>query len=144
MTDLRDQILEEAKDLKTKKVDVPEWDATVWVREMTSKEQDEFETQTVRGAPGSDVIETDVETSKADIVCRVTLDENGENIFQPNDVRHLDKSGGAGVKRVFEACLEVSGYTEEDLEELGNESSRIQESSSNSDSPSASESLVDA
>lgn len=111
----RDQILN-ADDLKTKDVHVPEWGGEVRIRALTGEERDRFEASTVQ-TRGSKT-KQNVENFRARLVSLCIINEDGLRTFSPPDVKALGKKSVAALQRVFNACNELNGLSDEDVEEL--------------------------
>jgi hypothetical protein len=105
----REQILD-AKDVKIKTVDVPEWGGAVNVRVMSGARRGYIESKVLRG-----------EMQQGDmriIVCASTIcDDDGFAIFTNDDVELLGEKSSTALDRVFEAALELNGMKSGAIEE---------------------------
>jgi hypothetical protein len=83
--------------------------------EMTANERDAWE---------SSFVNEDGESTgsfvgiRARLVAKCAVDESGKPLFTPKQVHKLGQASGTIVDKLFAACQELNGYTEEDLEEL--------------------------
>lgn len=111
----RDDILK-AEDNGTEEVEVPEWGGTVLVRGMTGRERDEFETSMMERGRGGRMVPNPANT-RAKVVARCVVDDEGKRLFTAADVAALGDKGGAAIDRVFEVAARLSGMTEADREE---------------------------
>lgn len=108
---LRERILS-ASDLKKSTVNVPEWnngeDLILTVRELSAAEREEVLNLHVQLAGASVVTPAICETIRV-----ATLDENGEQLFQPEDVSALAGKHEDPLMRIYRAIMELSGITSE-------------------------------
>ncbi len=108
-------------------VDVTEWGpldpetgqpqtTTVFVREMTGREKDNFEAGliSVNGRKQKMNL-ADVRARLAILVC---CDENGNLIFKPEDVEWLTKKSVRPLSRIYNATKDLNDLSDEDEEEL--------------------------
>jgi hypothetical protein len=102
---LREQILASQGERKPEPLEVPEWHATVWLKQMTVADQ-------VALSEG---------TKPADMPVAVLLhclvDENGERIFTDDDREALAGESFAIVLRVFVAAAKLNGLSTAELDE---------------------------
>jgi len=104
----RDAILA-AQDFKTEEVPVPEWGGVVLVRELSAQDFDSVGFPMVkesgeidaRGARGMNV----------KIVSLSIIDEEGNQLFTPKDVRALGERAIAPIRRITAKVMELSGMT---------------------------------
>lgn len=115
----------EADDLETRDIEVPEWGGTVRVRGLTGEERDRFESELAEATPDSKVVEVrgqkqrmNMVNARAKLVARCCIDENGERLFSDTQISELAKKSGRALDRVYEVAQELSGITEEELEEI--------------------------
>ena len=119
--DLRGKIFS-AVDLKTERVDVPEWGVTVYVRTLSGAQRDEFE-QGLQDSK-SEGAGIDIRGLKARLAVLATVDDDGEAVFQPGDEEALQNKSAAPLDRLYQAASRLSGLSPEDAEELvGNSAS---------------------
>lgn len=112
----RDAILA-AQDLKTQRVNVPEWGGEVIVRTMTGVERDELEgimaMQSTKATPAERL-----RNFRALTVALCTVDEQGNRLFTLEDVEALGKKSTASLTRIFTVAQVLSALTEAAVEEL--------------------------
>ncbi len=119
----REEILG-ADDIQVELIEVPEWGGDVWVKGMTGQERDKFEDELIiRSTVGKGRKTTQVsEVSLADIrakLCSMTIcDKDKTRLFTEKDVKALSKKSAAALQRVFEIAQELSGITDDDIDEL--------------------------
>ena len=107
----RDAILA-AQDFKTEEVEVPEWGGVVLVRELSAADFDSVGFPMVkesgeidaRGARGMNV----------KIVSLSVIDESGNQLFTPKDVRALGERAIAPIRRITAKAMELSGMVAEE------------------------------
>jgi hypothetical protein len=102
--------------LRSERVEVPEWGGAVNVRELTGSERDTFEASIVDLQTGA--VSDNAENVRAKLVARTVIDDAGERLFTSDDVVELGKLSAAGLSRVYNVAARLSGITAEDLEEL--------------------------
>jgi hypothetical protein len=112
----RDQILG-AEDLETEDVPVPEWGGVVRVRSLTGTERDGFEASVVQfRRDGSR--ELRLANVRARFVALTAVGEDGERLFSDDDVKGLGRKSAAALERVWDAARQLSGLSDNDVEEL--------------------------
>lgn len=117
----RDQILK-FEDRKLQKVDVPQWGDFVYIRSLTGSERDEFEEANLvrtrdrkRGTMSYDVR---LQNAKVRLIAMTACDEQGNRIFNDEDVEALGKKNSAAISLLYNVSASLSGITDEDVEEL--------------------------
>lgn len=111
----REQILA-AQDLPMETVSVPEWGGDVMVRTLTGSERDQFEKLIITQQGKRAVQNLDNLRAK---LCSVSIcDEQGNRLFSQADIETLGKKSSLALQRVFEVAMKLSGFSQEDLEEL--------------------------
>lgn len=111
----RDAILG-ATDIETRSVEVPEWGGYVLVRGLTGRERDSFE---------QSLIETKGRNQKANLtnlrgklVQLSVVNDAGAKVFSREDVDALSKKSTKALQRIVDVAQELSGLSEDDVEEL--------------------------
>ena len=112
-TELRDRILA-APDLHRELVEVPEWNVSVYVRVMTARERDAFESQQL--ALGKQDRSTD--NIRARLVVLTTVDETGARVFGDADADALGNKAVSALDRLASVAMRINRFTNNDLEEL--------------------------
>lgn len=108
----KDEILQ-AKDLESREIEVPEWGGTVCVRMLTAKERDELEAFWLKRRESGDYT-----NARAQIVALTVCDESGDRLFAEADVDLLAGKSAAAMQRVYDAAMELNGFTKKDVEDL--------------------------
>lgn len=109
------QILE-INDIETKDVDVPEWGGKVRVRGLNGAERDEFEQSMVERKGKR--YEANLRNARARLVSLAAIDAQGNRLFSDADVKALGQKSAHALNRVYEVVRDLSGLTEEDVDEL--------------------------
>lgn len=101
-----------SSDLKSEKVDMPEWGGAVYVRPMTGDERDRWEDYCVsmQNKSSAGIMQL--------LVSMTVVDEAGENIFTKDDIADLGKKSAAAISRLFVVSRNLSAITKYDLENL--------------------------
>lgn len=118
--DIRKQILE-AEDVLTREVEVPEWGLVVIVRGMTGAQRDAWEESNLRKV-GKGEYEPNLRNMRAKLVALCVVDEAGKRVFSDADAQALGEKSGKALSRVSRVVQELSGISEEDLEDLAKNS----------------------
>jgi len=112
----RDQIMA-AEDMQTEIVPVPEWGGEVIVKALTGRERDAFEAS-IAGERSGKRVKLDLENLRARFVAACVVDEKGQPLFYPSDVKLLGEKSAAALQRVFAVGQRLSGLSDDDVEEL--------------------------
>ena len=115
----REQILQ-AEDLRSEKVEIPEWDGSVIVRGLTGSERGRFQNSIMsqNGNVNSKNVMVDMKDAEMRLVAYCVVDENGKRLFTEKDIAELGKKSGAAINRISDIAMRLSGFTPEDLQEL--------------------------
>lgn len=111
----REDILE-ADDLDKREVTVEEWDGEVYIRELTGRERDAFENEILTGDPNDPDVNT--ENLRARLLVRTLCDEDGERLFEDDQMEDLAEKSGAVLGRLFEVAQEMNGMTAEEMTDM--------------------------
>lgn len=122
----RDEILK-ADDIKTEKVEVPEWGGDVFIRTMSGAERDDFESSLIRGK------KTNLSNIRAKLCALVIIDDKGKKLFAEKDVFALGRKSAKALDRVFVAAQKLNGISVEDVEDMVKNSGIGQNEDSTSD-----------
>lgn len=112
---LRDDILAK-KDLKTVKVEIPEWEGlTVYVRMLSGADRDKIEEITLVSPKTNQLNYVNFRSRLAAVMA---CDENGNRIFSDADIVELGKKSGRALERIVMAGNELNGITQKDVDDL--------------------------
>jgi hypothetical protein len=134
----KDEILQ-ADDFEYRLVEVPEWaggdaSARVRVRSLSGEERDQLEARAVKFRGQKPEVNTDaLKNFRANLVSLSIVDDAGERVFSDKDVDALGRKSSKALQRVFNACQELSAFSEEDIAELTGELSEDPTDGSSSD-----------
>jgi hypothetical protein len=104
----RDAILG-ATDIETEEVDVPQWGGTVLVRGLSGTDRDDYEASLVDLRAGRKHARPDLKNTRAKLVVRCIVDENGNKLFSERDIALLGRKSAAALDRVYEVAARLSG-----------------------------------
>lgn len=112
----REQILNKV-DIEVKELDVPEWSGSVFIRQLSRAEQDEY----LKRQFGETKMKQDAKAKQQEIsavniyghdaylcVCGI-CDEDGKPLFSKADIDALKKKNGAVIGRVAVEIVKFSG-----------------------------------
>ena len=114
----KDQILG-ADDRETKTISVKQWGGDVKISTMTAADRDAFEASMIP-EKGKDKTKQ-LENFRARFVARCVVDDEGNTIFSHKDMVELGRKSASVLSTLFEACRELNGMTDADVDELGKE-----------------------
>lgn len=119
MTLSRDDVLS-ADDRELREVEVPEWGGTLYVRELSAKEVEDFQSEASelqeKAEQGKDL----PYSWRASLVALCAADEDGERLFEPDDRGALGDRSNDSIDRVADAALEVNGIDLSGEDDEGN------------------------
>ena len=98
-----------ADDLPRQEVPVPEWNGSVYVRQLTGTEREQLERMIPTGI------------STAWLVALCTCDEQGARLFSDADVEKLGAKNAKPLLRIANAALRFNALTDEAIEEAKND-----------------------
>jgi len=114
MTTLRDTIIA-AKDRKPMAVEVPEWECTVYLRVMSSREQAEISARYAKQDQNADAT-----AMLCELIAACLVDENGNRQFQTEaDVDALLDKSVVVLKRLSDEVLTMNGMDPDAVDEAG-------------------------
>lgn len=109
----REQILA-AVDQKIEAVDVPEWNGTVYVRNLTGKARDKFDA--TRYKLHGKQVEIIHDNTRAALLAASICDKAGKLLFTEADIEALGEKNGAVLDRLFDVAQRLSGMRKEDID----------------------------
>lgn len=119
----REQILG-VQDIKTKEIEVPLWDGSVYIRQLTRGQQDEymqrqFGVMAMKQQGKSQNVEGSVNVFGHDawIFAQGVCDESGNRLFSDKDVDKLKEKNGEAIGFVAKEIILFSGM-QADIAEL--------------------------
>lgn len=127
-----------SQDLVIEELFIPEWNSTVRIRSLTAMERDEFEHSMLDQRGRRTKIDAHNIRAKLAVLCLV--DGNGARLFKNEEYLQLGLKNASALSRIYNKSQELSGVTDEDIEELAGEMKSDPKGVSNSNSPLFSES----
>lgn len=109
-----DQILA-VNDLEQRDVEVPEWGGTVLVRALSGLERDAYE-QSLTMIRGKEHI-PNLTNARAKLCGRAIINEDGTRAFTDQQLNALGEKSAAALTRIFEVVAELSGMTDDAVED---------------------------
>jgi len=111
----RDQILSK-NDIDIKEIDVPEWGGSVFIRQLTRGEQDNYlkrqygETKLTQDnkAKNQQISAVNIYGHDAYLVACGVCDEEGKPLFKADDIEALKKKNGAVIGRIAVEIVKFS------------------------------------
>jgi hypothetical protein len=125
---LKEQILS-ADDMPREPLEIPEWGVTVYVRTLTGRERDRFEGCWKRN-PYVDI--------RAILAVMSVVEQDGKPVFTDQDIPALTAKSGRALDRILAVVKRLSGFSDDDIDELKKNSQAIPSVDSCSGSPSPS------
>ena len=114
-------------DIKTKEIRVPIWDDTVWIRQLTRGQQDEYQKRrftkfnVLQNGPSVRDLKPDMSLNMFGhdswIFAQGVVDENGKRLFTDAEVEKLNEKNGEAIGFVAAEIIKFSGM-QEDIEEI--------------------------
>lgn len=106
----KDEILA-AKDLKVVEVDVPEWNGTVRVSEITAADRLVLQAQ-VLDDNGKPKKSSELNRLLTIGLCALAIvDENGDKLFTVEDIEAFGKKCGTAIDRIFSVADDLNGVS---------------------------------
>jgi len=106
----RDNIL--AAKLKTKKIDIPEWNGSVIIREPTAMERSEYELLCTKAVTDDEAIKI----IRGVCAAKCLVNENDERLFSDKDIEKLHKTSANALDRIIDVYREISLVGDEQIE----------------------------
>jgi hypothetical protein len=109
-----------ADDRVQERVDTPEWKGHVFIRNLSGKERDAWETSMVerKTTRGKQTSEVSLANVRASLVARTAVSSSGVRLFTDTQVVALGEKSAAALNRCYEMATKLSGLRDEDVEEL--------------------------
>jgi hypothetical protein len=117
---LNRKAIDEAKDLTTEVVSVPEWGGEVLVRRIMGTERDEWEKSRIEGKGRNR--EVNIANIRASLCALCMVDEQGNRLYDDDSVAALGIKCASALERVFVAAQKMNGLSNDDVEELAKNS----------------------
>lgn len=108
--------IKNASDLKTVDVEVPEWDVTITLREMSGLERAKFEND-IKGVSESDD-SSEMIRSMSLLIVRCAVDKDMKSAFTEEDINILSTKSMAILQLLFNKALEINSLNDGDIDDL--------------------------
>lgn len=119
-----------AQDIPVREIYIAEWDADVRVKGLNARERDDYESSiTVGKGKNRDV---QMRNMRAKLIVRCLVGDDNKPIFSEADVDALGEKSAAAIEKIFDVARELSGLSENDMEELAKNSESGQPGASHS------------
>lgn len=105
-----------AGDFKLEKVSVPEWGGDVYIKTITGLDRDRFE---------DGYAEQKMKHFRTRFLVLTLCDEKGERLFSDAETDDLGKKSSLIINRLFDKAWSLNAFTNEAVEELGNDSTVV-------------------
>ena len=119
-----------ADDIRSERVEIPEWGGEVMVRGLTGAQRDAWESSMSRRV-GKQMV-PDMRNFRARLVVLCVVDETGELVFHGGDIDALAGKSGSALDKIYGVAARLSGISEDDAEELAKNSGATDGGSSSS------------
>ena len=103
-----------ADDNKLETVPVPEWGGDVCIKVLTGTDRDAFEEA---------YSDQKMKNFRSRFLVLTLCDEKGERLFTEKEVDELGKKSAVVLARLFDKAWSLNAFRNEDVQELGNDSS---------------------
>ena len=110
-------LLEKIKQVDNKElkpVEVPEWNLTVYIKQLSVGERDSYEAEVYNATKTNKMMED----PRSKFLARCLCDENGRPLVKPNEYKELAGLSSKPMERLFEECQRHNKLTDADVEEL--------------------------
>lgn len=101
-------------DAEVREIDIPEWGGTVRIKSITGTARDAFEAS-LREGKGKNA-DVNLRNLRARLISLCVVDEDGKRMFSKEDVGRLGAKNAKPLDRLFDACTELIGMSEQDVE----------------------------
>ena len=103
----RDQIIG-ADDKVIERIEVPEWNGTIYLRVLSAHERDLFDASTRDSSGNFNRID-----QAPKMLVRMICDSEGRLLLAQDDVDVLASKSSRALERLFDVALRINGYTEQ-------------------------------
>lgn len=105
-----------AGDFKLNKVHVPEWGGDVFIKTISGLDRDRFE---------DGYSEQKMKNFRSRFLVLTLCDEKGDRLFTDVEVEEIGKKSSLVINRLFDAAWSLNAFTNEAVDELGNDSTVV-------------------
>jgi hypothetical protein len=104
------------EDILEELVEVPEWKGTVRVRGLTGRERDAYEASLFEQRGRN--TKTNLQNARARLVVLSVVDARGQRMFTESQIPELGAKSAAALDRIWKKARDLSGMSDQDVEEL--------------------------
>lgn len=128
-----------AEDREYAEVPTPEWadgdeDAGIRLQSLSGRERDKFEASMTE-AKGNGKMRRNLDNLRARLIALCAVNEDGSLMFKSSgQVEMLGNKNVKPLQRLFDKCQELSGMSDDDVEELTKDFVKAPDEASTSDS----------
>lgn len=126
---------------KTVDVDVPEWNGSVRLRELSAAERDLWESEsftTLEGDEGEVEVRFNPKQVRARLLVRCMVDEKGKRMFTDDEIAVVGDLSASTAQRLFKRAREINAISSDDIKALEKNSGAAPSGGSSSSSANAS------
>lgn len=135
-----------AKDLREKILDVPEWEGSVTLRELTANDRDWLQASMVTEADDEGMITIENEEGRKLaitgfqtklVALSIVHPETSKRLFDNDQIKALAEKSGIVLSRIASECVMFNKMSDDtkDLKKRGEDSAATESAASDSDSP---------
>ncbi|HEY1188532.1 MAG TPA: hypothetical protein VGE74_12845 [Gemmata sp.] len=121
-----------APDVQMERVEVPEWGGSLYVREFSAGQREQFDDLLTAGADGED--EGEVKADTRNVRCRVVAltacDDKGQLLFTVEQATALATKSNAAISRVWDVAARLNRLRAKDRDDEKKESATPQSAGS--------------
>lgn len=103
-----------AKDSNMEKVEVPEWNTTLYIKSMTGVFRDEFEAKVGKGKDGL----YSIPNYRSYILVNTICDAEGTLVFNEDEIGSLGNMSAKVISELFDIATRLSGITKAEVDKL--------------------------
>ena len=116
MKELSSEEILNTEDILEELVEVPEWKGTVRVRGLTGRERDAYEASLLEQRGRN--TKANLQNARAKLVVLSVVDARGQRMFTESQIPQLGAKSAAALDRIWKKARDLSGMSDEDVEEL--------------------------
>lgn len=105
-------------DVKTKIIEIPEWDGSVEIRSMTGEARDAYEESVFKRLDNGEY-ERDLSNARAKLIAACVYDLDGTRMFKSDaQIKALGSKSAIVLDRLFTECQNINAISQQDMDEL--------------------------
>ena len=119
------------EDLRSERIDVPEWGGYLYIRTLKGWERDQFEQSMFEGI--GKTRKQKFENLRARLVALTVVNAKGERLFTAKEAKLLGEKSASALDKCFSVAQKLNGMKAEDVEDMVKNSETDQSEDSTSD-----------